>query len=331
MPTARELAPRPAVGVLGLGLIGGSLLRRLAASSGAHGVGWDADPATVAQASAAGLAVVAGVEELVSACDVLVLAVPLPALGPVLDEVAARTGTGRAYAGPLLTDVVSVKSAVLTLATERGLPFVGGHPMAGTAESGFAAGDAALLDRAVWVLCVEDGTDLPSWLEVARLVTGLGCPVVPATAAAHDAAAARVSHLPHLLAAALAAGAEDPLARTLAAGSFRDGTRVAATRAELTAGMCAGNAAEVVAALDDVLATLAQARAMLRDGDDLRPWFEQARTVRQRLDGYRSHALRLLPTADLEPAELRSQLRELGARGGRITDVAADGTLTCGG
>lgn len=331
MPAAPRPAPAPRVGVLGLGLIGGSLLRRLAGYDGAHGAGWDADPAILAQASAAGLGVAGGVDELVATCDVLVLAVPLPAVEPVLDEIAPRTGTGFAYAGPLLTDVTSVKAAVLALAAQRELPLVGGHPMAGTAESGFAASDAALLDRATWALCVEDGTDLPSWLAVARLVTGLGCAVVPITADAHDAAVARVSQLPHLLAAALAAGADDPLARALAAGSFRDGTRVAATRTELTAAMCAGNAVAVGAALDEALDRLGRVRALLRDGADLRPWFEQGRSVRSQLDAPRSHARRRLPTADLAPAYLRASLRELGARGGRITDVSVDGILTCAG
>ena len=146
-----------------------------------------------------------------------------------------------------LTDAVSVKVAVAD-AVDRYAPrarYVGGHPMAGTAESGWAAGDAELFTGAAWVVAADDGLDLDVWRDVAELAWACGARVVPAAADEHDLAVARVSHLPHLLAAVLAAvGAGEPgddLPLALAASSFADGTRVAGTRPELVLAMCEGN------------------------------------------------------------------------------------------
>ena len=161
-----------------------------------------------------------------------------------------------------MTDVGSVKAPVLAAARAAGLAgrYVGGHPMAGVERSGFAATDPALLDGAVWVLALEEDTDLAGWLTVAELVTAAGCRVLPTTAAAHDEAQARISGLPHLLAAALAVagGTGGPLAGALAAGSFRDGTRVAGSRPELIAALCDGNRDALAGVLDETLAELAR-------------------------------------------------------------------------
>ena len=117
--------------------------------------------------------------------------------------------------------------------------FVGGHPMAGTAHSGWAAGDARLFVGAPWVISVDDHVDPDVWAMVMDLALDCGAVVVPARSDEHDAAAAAISHLPHLLAEALAVTAgEVPLAFALAAGSFRDGTRVAATAPDLVRAMC---------------------------------------------------------------------------------------------
>ena len=159
---------------------------------------------------------------------------PLPAVDDVLGVVAA-------YApNCLITDVVSVKRPVAD-AVEKVLPgarYVGGHPMAGTAESGWSAGSADLLRGAAWVVGIEDETPVEDWIEVADLALTCGAEVVPTGLDEHDAAVARVSHLPHLLAAVLASVGADggSLALALAAGSFADGTRVAGSRARAGSG-----------------------------------------------------------------------------------------------
>jgi prephenate dehydrogenase len=301
------------VAVIGLGLIGGSLLRALAAA-GHEVTGFDVDPATRAPATAAGFRVAGSLDEAASGADLVVLAVPLPALADVLAALAGHPG--------LLTDVTSVKAPVLDLARKHGLSrYVGGHPMAGKETSGFAAADPALFAGCVWVLGLEAETPLDDWLTLAAMFTGLGARVVPATAAEHDRAVAQVSHVPHLLAAALARQlAGNPLAAALAAGSFRDGTRVAATRAELTAAMCGGNAAEVEHTLHAVLGDLHHLHDLLEMPDPIAalvPPLAAASDLRRAWP----------PRASEEVAEIPARAGELlalGRAGGWIVEVAED-------
>lgn len=190
----------------------------------------------------------------------IVLAVPMPALPLMLRHVAD------AAPNCPLTDVTSVKGAVLAEVDRAGLldRFVGGHPMTGTAHSGWTAGDARLFVDAPWVVSVDDDVDPHVWAMVMHLALDCGSFVVPARSDEHDAAAATISHLPHLLAEALATTAgEVPLAFALAAGSFRDGTRVAGTAPDLVRAMCEANSAQLLPALDRTLHLLIDARNQL--------------------------------------------------------------------
>jgi prephenate dehydrogenase len=191
--------------------------------------------------------------------------------------------------------------------------------MAGKETSGFAAADPALFAGCVWVLALAPETGLADWLTLAALWTGLGARVVPATAAEHDRAVAQVSHVPHLLAAALARQlAGNPLAGALAAGSFRDGTRVAATRAELTAAMCGGNAVEVEHTLHAVLGDLHHLHDLLETPDPIAaliPPLAAASDLRRAWPPQPA-----APAVEM-PAEAESLLA-LGRAGGWITAVA---------
>jgi prephenate dehydrogenase len=243
--------PAPPVGVVGLGQLGGSLAAALAAT-GRRVSGWDVDP--IAREAAAAR----GVEITRDLGGVVVLAVPLPAMDGALDGLTVDSDA-------TVTDLGSVKSPVLaSLGGQFGGRYVGGHPMCGTERSGHTAVDPALFAGARWAVCLEPGTELPRWLRVAEVAMAVGADVVPVTAAEHDDAVAAISHVPHLLAAALAAAAADagPLALALAAGSFASGTRVAASDPAFVTAMVEGNAAPTAAAL-------ARVEAQLR-----RPWPE---------------------------------------------------------
>lgn len=130
--------------------------------------------------------------------------------------------------------------------------------MCGTERSGHAAVDPTLFAGTRWALCLEPDTELPRWLRVAEVALAVGAEVVPATAAEHDDAVAAISHVPHLLAAALAEAAADagPLALALAAGSFRDGTRVIGSDPAFVTAMAAANAGPTAEALARVRAHL---------------------------------------------------------------------------
>jgi prephenate dehydrogenase len=192
--------------------------------------------------------------------------------------------------------------------------------MAGREQSGFAAADPALFGGCAWVLCLENDTHLGDWLRVAALVTSWGARVVPVTAARHDTAVAQISHAPHIAAAALAEAAGDPLALALAAGSFRDGTRVAATRPALTAAMCSGNAAALRTELDALIGRLEQARELLAAPDSLgslTAWLSPGHAVRVGWPGSPGPPFALVPG--------REELLELGASGGWISAIDPGG------
>jgi prephenate dehydrogenase len=320
------------VAVIGLGLIGGSLLRALAGPGSDHTVaGYDADPAVRAMArTAAGQAppdqrwrVGTSVRDASDDADVVVLAVPFPAFAGVIDDLANGGFSG------LITDVTSVKGPTRAVMADRWrrsgqalAGYVGGHPMAGREISGFAGADPALFRGCAWALAIEpDETPLSDWLTVARLATGLGARVVPVTADEHDRAVAAVSHVPHLLAAALIrAVAANPLALALGAGSFHDATRVAASAPGLTSAMCGANHVAVAAALDAFFDELDIAESALKQDDPigaLRSWFTPGATART--------AWPPAPSAPLSVPAHPAVLLRLGRAGGWITDIAADG------
>ncbi|MEO6880675.1 MAG: prephenate dehydrogenase [Mycobacteriaceae bacterium] len=294
--------------VLGAGLIGGSVIRA-AAAAGWQVTGWNRGPVDSPQVSTDLPAVLTAAGD----DDALVLlAVPMTALEPVLAAVAEHAP------GCALTDVVSVKAPVVDAVARRGLGarYVGGHPMAGTSRSGWDAGHAELFRDAAWVVAADDGLDADVWRRVARLALDCGAHVVPAAATEHDAAVARISHLPHLMAAVLASVGADggALAMGLGAGSFTDGTRVAGTRPELTRAMLEANGPALREALDDALGRLGAARGALTstgsvgatiiDGHDARALFVD----HERFDitGVALHDLRALREAGRAGGVLRT-------------------------
>jgi len=230
--------PPPPVGIVGLGQLGGSLAAALA-GTGREVRGWDVDPAARDAAAARGVTITREFS------GVVVLAVPLPAMTGALEGLAVDPDA-------TITDVGSVKREIVaTLGAAFGGRFVGGHPMCGTERSGHAAVDPTLFTGARWALCLEPDTELSRWLRVAEVALAVGAEVVPVTAVEHDDAVAAIGHAPHLLAAALAAAAADagPLALALAAGSFRDGTRVIGSDPAFVTAMVEGNAVHTAEAM----------------------------------------------------------------------------------
>lgn len=308
------------VAVLGLGLIGGSLMNALR-HGGVNVVGYDIDPRAAAAASASCYPVAPTDAEAVRSADLVVLAMPLPQLPDALRSLASCLPPR-----VVVTDVGTLKQPVHTAVREiiPNARFVGGHPLAGTEDSGWAASDPLLFRDAPWALTLEPETDLDAWLRMAELICDLGAKPVPATAADQDAAVARVIGLPHVLAEALALTglAGGPLGLSLAAGSYMSGSRVARTRAELVATWCDGNAS-LVTALDDVIERLIEARDNLAADGSVLKLAEAGHDARINWE-QRSFA----------PVELRprkAELHEHGRRGGWITAVLRDGAETAAG
>ncbi|WP_245905969.1 prephenate dehydrogenase [Mycolicibacterium palauense] len=301
--------------VLGLGLIGGSLMRA-AAATGREVFGYNRSTDGVLAARGDGFDASTELTEVLAraaaAEALIVLAVPMPALASLLGQIAHS-----APACPL-TDVVSVKGPVVEQVRAAGLldRFVGGHPMTGTAHSGWTAGDAALFSATPWVLSVDEHVDPGVWELVMHLALDCGAFVVPARSDEHDAAAAGISHLPHLLAEALAATAADiPLALALAAGSFRDGTRVAATAPDLVRAMCEANRTQLVPVLDRAVALLREARDSLHGQASVGELVEAGHAARARYDSFPRSEITGVHVGD---RDWRDELAAAGRAGGVI-------------
>ncbi|MGK8502746.1 prephenate dehydrogenase [Nocardia asiatica] len=315
--TSAKKAP---VCVLGTGLIGGSLLRA-AIAAGYDAWGYNRSAAGAQAARTDGFDVtedLPGALRRAAQTDALVVvAVPMPAVDHLLSAIAT-------YAPRCpLTDVVSVKEPVAAAVRDHGLAdrYVGGHPMAGTAESGWAATDPALFRDAVWAVGVDEGARVDPWTRVVRLALDCGSVVVPVAAAEHDRAVARISHLPHVLAEALAlAGAVGgDLALGLAAGSFRDGTRVAGTAPDLVRAICEPNSTALLEVLDETLTVLGAARDSLRAERSLADLVEAGHDARRRYESARRWEI-----TDVRPGERDwlENLRAAGARGGVIARLS---------
>lgn len=242
------------VGLVGLGLIGGSLGLDL----GRRGVSVRAlvhRPETALRAQQRALAAVVSTDPGVLAdCGLVILCLPLDRL---LEPEPALLAALPPEA--IVSDVGSVKGPVLAAWEPRlGGRFVGSHPMAGTARSGVEAGEIGLFETRPWVLTPTAGTDPQAVNEVEALARALGAVPLRCDAAAHDRAVALISHLPVLVSAALLHAADrgagealGPLARALASSGFADTTRVGGGNPDLGLWMARHNRPALLTALTE--------------------------------------------------------------------------------
>ncbi|HXR53531.1 MAG TPA: prephenate dehydrogenase/arogenate dehydrogenase family protein [Acidimicrobiales bacterium] len=306
-------APRRAL-VVGTGLIGGSLgtgLRR----RGWHVTGRDADAGRALRALEVG-----AVDELGEGLDaeLVFVATPVAAVPAVASAILAEADRPDTV---VVTDVSGVKVPVVEAV--RHPRFIGGHPMAGSEQSGIEGADPDLFVGATWVLTPTVETDPVAFALLSSVVAELGADVIALPAADHDRLVAVVSHVPHLVAATLmnaaAEGAKaDGALLRLAAGGFRDMTRVAAGQPSIWPDICADNADAIVTGLDRLLDDLASLRDKVAGGDrpGLLELLQRASTAR-----------RELPTSATRPerlAELRVPVPDRQGVLAEFTGLAAD-------
>lgn len=274
MHPIRGMAPSPIltsahkIAIAGLGLIGGSLAKRLV-RRGRFVVAWNHTDNPYEAAQSDGIKCVPTLEDLArEKPDILVLATPLSSIPAILNRLVPVLEVGTT-----LTDVGSVKGQVRKQVQEAGLSdkYVGAHPMAGSEFSGYGASDPDLLEDALWALTVDAATDYKRFLTVADMVTqGVGNRLIVLDDETHDRAAALISHMPHVVATALAGllvdSADRNVAAALAAGSWRDMTRVALTDPERTEAMVVEDADQVALLLEDLISTLTDFTHLLKRG-----------------------------------------------------------------
>ncbi len=303
-PDARRRAA-----VVGAGVVGGSVglaLRR---------AGWtvsivDTDPDAAAAAVVAGAADREGEDP---EAEITFVAVPVGSVPEV--AVRALQGTG------VVTDVGSVKAPLVAAVDSP--RFVGGHPMAGSEATGLDGARADLFEGAVWVLTPGGTTDPAALALVHNVVRSFGADVVNLSPADHDRVVALVSHVPHLTAAGLMSlaadrASDDAAVLRLAAGGFRDMTRIAAGEPGIWLDICEDNRAAILAVLDDLLSTLGEVRGLVAEGD--RAGLERRLTTAQR-------ARRNLPAGAERPtglAEVRVAVPDRPGELAAVTTMATD-------
>ena len=266
----------PTVAVIGLGLMGSSFALALKeARPDMVIVGADTDPTTLRKALDRGVVASASSDASVAEmADVIVIGAPIRAMREIFGQLKGKTE------GKVVTDMASTKADVMAWALAAGIDLIGGHPMCGKETSGIDAADASVFRDAAWVLTRSDSV-------LTDLVKAVGAHPVVMDAETHDRVVAGVSHAAFLLSVgyvlALSRRADWPEASRLAAGGFRDMSRLAGGDPELYAGVTRTNRVNLLEQLDAISTELARLRRHL-EADDPRlvELFEEARAVRER-------------------------------------------------
>ena len=262
------------VALIGVGLIGGSIglaLRDRGAAKQIVGIGRSASTLRRARRVGAVTATTTNLAKGVRDAELVIVCTPVETVVRFVLEAAEH-----APPGSLFTDVASTKAAIVAeldrrrdRLASRKIRFVGSHPLAGSEKTGPQNARADLLDGRVVVVTPSARTRSADYREIERLWQHLGAKVLRQSPSAHDQAVAAISHLPHLVASALAAGTPTA-ALPLAAGGWLDSTRVAAGDVELWRQILADNRDHVLKSLSKFETVLTSFREALETEDDTR-------------------------------------------------------------
>ncbi|HSB84693.1 MAG TPA: prephenate dehydrogenase/arogenate dehydrogenase family protein [Ilumatobacteraceae bacterium] len=290
--------------VAGLGLIGGSIALALR-GRGWHVTGDDIDATRVERALTLSAVDAGGVD---ADAEVTFVATPVLAIADRVKRALAETKG-------LVTDVGGVKAGIVAAIDDP--RFIGGHPMAGSELDGFDGADAAMFEGAVWVLTPTPTTADDTFSRVAAVVAELGADVVALPAERHDQVVAVISHVPHLAAATLMGLASDRAEEhaallRLAAGGFRDMTRIASGHPSIWIDICAENRDAILSALDGLIDGLASMRDVV-DRDDRNALFDRLQQARE--------ARSNLPSRVTQPGELAEVRIPIPDRPGAAAEV----------
>jgi prephenate dehydrogenase len=274
------------VAILGTGLVGTSIAMA-ASRAGRRVTGWDWDAEVAGQAAErSGLSVAPSLAACVRDVGLVVVSSPIPVIAELAAE-ALREAPGAA-----VSDVGSIKAKVhaeveAAAAAETVPRFVGGHPMGGSERSGPEHASASVVDAAVWVLTTGPRTERWAFARLERFVRSVGAHPVQMDPARHDRLVALVSHLPQVASTTLmwlAATEEtsEPEVLLLAAGGFRDLTRLAASNPALWSEILLANREAITVAIDRYVERLRDLRSLIEEErePELREAFAAAKAAR---------------------------------------------------
>ncbi len=277
------------VAIVGVGLIGGSL--GMAAKK--NGLAWRVVGIGRSEQKLMRAKILGAIDEYTldlengaAEADLVIICTPVRTVVPTLAKMAAALKPGA-----VVTDVGSTKHHIVDQANAvipDGCEFIGGHPMAGSEEAGVEAAFPDLFVGATYVLTPTEENELATLGRMTAFAEGVGARVEVLDPTEHDRAVALISHLPHTMSAALLHAVSNPSsgsakALKLAAGSFRDLTRISDSPPEIWRDICLTNAASIIEAIGELEISLADFKSVLASGDEeaVMRFFTEAREVRQ--------------------------------------------------
>lgn len=279
------------IGFIGLGLIGGSIARTIRKFHPDYRLlAFDKDRSALAEAVS--LNVINGIcdieDEQLYNCDYLFLCAPVEFNVEYMEKIKDSLGKNC-----ILTDVGSVKSVIHEKVTELGLEgrFIGGHPMAGSERSGFSNSSDHLLENAYYIITPGGEVALEKISDFTELISSLGAIPLVITAEEHDFITAGVSHLPHIVASALVnlvnlLDNEAQYMKMIAAGGFRDITRIASSSPVMWEQICLENQKNISTVLDEFIRMLIQIRCSIdnKEADNIFDMFASSKDYRDSID-----------------------------------------------
>ncbi|MEX1113893.1 MAG: prephenate dehydrogenase/arogenate dehydrogenase family protein [Akkermansiaceae bacterium] len=282
----------PTISILGGGLLGGSLALALGKLENPPQIRlWARKQETVDDAHQLGITgVTTDLAEAIKDTDLVILAVPVGAMAGLVSA-ALAAGLPETC---LITDVGSVKRTphrqITPLLAGRGIHFIGSHPMAGSERNGLAAVTDTLFKNAACLLTNDDRVPADQAMALERLWKSIGCRTSWMSAAIHDELVARISHLPHLIAASAARVClKDPSEGRFGGGGLRDTTRVAAGNPTMWAEIVIENREALIGPLRETIADLREILASLENcqQEPAREWLTTAKQRREPLNPHR--------------------------------------------
>lgn len=275
-------------GFIGLGLIGGSIAKALRANiPSIHMIAYDVNPEALSMAKEEGVIdeILNTIDTHFTGCDYIFLCAPVAHNDTNLLEV-------KKYLGPdtILTDVGSVKTDIHTHIAEAGLNkcFIGGHPMAGSERFGYRNSKAGLLENAYYILTPTDEVPAEKVTAFQMLIKNIGAIPLILTCAQHDYVTGAISHLPHVISAALVnlvkdSDSKEGIMKLIAAGGFKDITRISSSSPTMWQQICLTNTENILTLLDKYIAALGEIRNTIstKEPEQLYDFFDSAREYRE--------------------------------------------------
>jgi prephenate dehydrogenase len=274
------------VGIVGLGLIGGSIAKALKRSNPNIALYIiDIDSSSLAAVKEQGIADFTSTDDfsILKYCQVIFLCSPVRASISHIDILTGYVGKDT-----IITDVCSTKKEIVEAAAKHdNITFIGGHPMAGSEKSGYTSSIPHLFENAYYVMCPGVGVDEASCEVLKNIILSFGAIPVKMSPEEHDIVTGSISHLPHVIAASLVNyvirnDSHENTMKTLAAGGFRDITRIASSSPVMWQNICISNKEPVLSILDKFIDILKEFKAELSSEDSgyLYDFFESAKRFR---------------------------------------------------